>query len=222
MAEMDRRAIEFGIDVETLMENAGVAVARLARRMLGGDAEGRKVVCIAGKGNNGGDALVAGRHLSNWGAEVAVVLGAKREDFGESSGRQLKMLQIAGLETGGAETDFGKAELLVDGLLGYNGRGDPREPVAGLIRLMNSSGTQTLAVDLPSGLDATKGAPGDPCVRAKATVTFGLPKEGFLAQESWSFVGELYLADISFPPQIYRRFGQEAGLFGKETLVRVR
>ncbi len=222
MAEADRAAIEdFGVDVISLMENAGMQTARLARRMLLGGLEKKKVCILVGKGNNGGDGLVAARHLSNWGAEVTVVLGGKREELRDVPARQLRSVDKIGIKVVDYKTETPGAELLVDALLGYNSRGDPREPIAGIIRRANDSKTRTLAVDVPSGLDATTGAPGDPCIVAEATVTFGLPKTGFLATAARGFVGELYVADISMPEAVYERFSQPRGLFGSDTLVRV-
>jgi hydroxyethylthiazole kinase-like uncharacterized protein yjeF len=222
MAEADRVAIEeFGIDVVALMENAGYEVGVLARKMLGGSVLGRRVCCVAGKGNNGGDGLVATRHLHNWGARVRVVLGAEKADLRDMPARQLRILEKMGVEIDGPTGGFDDAELLVDALLGYGSRGNPREPTAGLIREVNSSGIPVLAVDIPSGLDATTGKPNEPCVIANTTVTFGLLKTGFLNQESRRFVGELYLADISLPEPIYRKYGQEPGRFGRDTLLKV-
>jgi hydroxyethylthiazole kinase-like uncharacterized protein yjeF len=222
MAEADRTAIEeFGIDVVALMENAGLQVGILARKMLGGGVAGRRACVVAGKGNNGGDGLVAARHLHNWGARVRVVLGAEKEDFRDVPAKQLMILEKLGVEIDGRSGGFDGAELLIDALLGYGSRGNPREPMAGLIRKVNSSGIPVLAVDIPSGLDATTGEPNEPCVVANATVTFGLLKTGFLNRGSMRFVGELYLADISLPEPIYRKYRQEPGRFGSVSLLKV-
>jgi hydroxyethylthiazole kinase-like uncharacterized protein yjeF len=222
MAEADRTAIEeFGIDVVALMENAGFEVGILARKMLGGSVAGRRVCCIAGKGNNGGDGLVAARNLHNWGARVRVVLGAEKKELRNIPARQMGILEKMGVEINGPTGGFDGAELLVDAMLGYGSRGNPREPMAGLIRNVNSSGIPVLAVDVPSGLDATTGEPNEPCVVSNATVTLGLLKTGFLNRESKRFVGELYLADISLPEPIYRKYGQEPGKFGRKTLLKV-
>lgn len=222
MAEADRIAMEeFGIDVAVLMENAGIQVGTLARKMLGGSVAGRRVCCVAGKGNNGGDGLVAARHLHNWGARVRVVLGAEKGDLRELPAKQLGLLERMGVEMNGPSASFDGAELIVDALLGYGSRGNPREPMAGLIRNVNSSGIPVLAVDVPSGLDATTGEPNEPCIVANATVTFGLLKTGFLNRESMRFIGELYMADISLPEPIYRKYGQEPGKFGRDSLPRV-
>lgn len=222
MAEADRIAIEeFGIDVVVLMENAGLQVGILARKMLGGTVAGRMVSVVVGKGNNGGDGLVAARHLDNWGAKVTVVLGAEKADLRDVPAKQLKILEKIGVEINGPTGGFDRAELIVDALLGYGSKGDPRGPMAGLIHDINSSGIPALAVDVPSGLDATTGEANEPCIVANATVTFGLLKTGFLNRESIRFVGELYLADISLPEPIYQKYGQEPGKFGRNNLLKV-
>ena len=222
MAEADRASIEeFGIDVMSLMEKAGLGAASLARRMLGGSVSGRRVCCLVGKGNNGGDGLVAARHLHGWGAKVLVVLGGERRELRDVPGRQLAAVDGMGVPVEGPGSGLGGHDLIVDALLGYGSRGNPREPVAGLIRQANGSKVPVLAVDIPSGLDATTGTAGYPCIAARATVTFGLPKAGFLAAEARRVVGDLYLADIGMPEEVYRRFSQDKGVFGGETMVRV-
>jgi len=222
MAEADRVSIEeFGISVLVLMENAGWAVAELARRMLGRTVEGKKVCCLVGKGNNGGDGLVAARCLHNWGADVLVVLAGGRGELRDLPAAQLEIVERTGVRATGPDGVFGEAALLIDALLGYGAKGDPREPTAGLIRRANRSGIPILAVDVPSGLDATSGTVGDPCIRARATATFVLPKTGFLNPAARKPTGRLYVADISMPEPVYRRYSQDKSIFAKETLVRV-
>jgi len=188
--------------------------------MLGGDVAERSICCLVGKGNNGGDGLVAARHLHDWGARVTVALGGERDEVRDVPARQLGTVERMEIPVGDPQKGFGRAELLVDALLGYGARGNPREPVAGLIRQANASGVRILAVDIPSGLDATTGEPNDPCIAASATVTFGLLKTGFLNPKAKGFVGELYLADISMPREVYTKYGRVPD-FGKEPLLRV-
>ena len=195
MAALDREAVErYGIEVGALMENAGSAVALLAGRVMG-VVRGRKVAVLVGKGNNGGDGLVAARRLAVRGAKVCVALGCERGELREAPARQMRAVDALGIEVGG----FVKADLTVDALLGYNSKGDPRGRVAELISEANAAGVPILAVDIPSGLDGTTGVAYNPCVRAKFTVTFGLPKVGFLQPGGRATVGELYCADISLP-----------------------
>jgi len=221
MGRIDRIAIEeFGIDVLSLMENAGVATAVAARRLMGGRIEGKRLQCLIGKGNNGGDGLVAARHLHNWGADVSVVL-CDRSAMAPVPSMQVEMVEKMGIPVKKAGTSLAGSELLIDGMLGYNSKGNPREPIAGMIRDANESLVPVLAVDIPSGLDATTGEPNEPCIVATATLTLGFPKTGFLNPRSRRFVGELYLGDISIPMGIYKRYSQDVSLFGGESVVRI-
>ncbi len=223
MRAIDRAAIEScKIDVVSLMENAGVATALLAVELFGGRAKGKRVACLAGKGNNGGDGLVASRHLHNWGAEVEVILGLGRDSAGDLEARQLAAVEAIGVRVVDANAGLGGYDLLIDALLGYNSKGPPREPLAGLIRRANSAGVSILAVDIPSGLDPTTGDPYEPCIAAKATLTLALPKTGFLNPASRGFVGELYLGDVSIPRKVYVDFQQAEPPFEGGRVTRLR
>ena len=222
MAELDRSAIEdFGIEELVLMENAGLAVANVARRLLGGDAIGKKLGVLVGKGNNGGAGLGAARHLQNWGAQVNLILAGDRGDLRDLPAKHLEVAEKTGARVAGPDPGLRGVDLAVDALLGYNLRGSPKEPLAGLIRRANASGVRILAVDIPSGLDATTGEPGDSCIVADTTVTLGLPKMGFLNPAARRYVGRLCLADISFPPRLYARYAQKDALFGRDSVVTI-
>jgi NAD(P)H-hydrate epimerase len=222
MARIDSLAIEdYHVDVISLMENAGVASANVAKLMLGGSVRGKPIGCLVGKGNNGGDGLVAARHLHNWGAEVTVFLGGRADELRDITLRQLKALgRSANVEEGAG--DYAGFDLIIDALLGYNSKGNPRESVSSMIRRANESGRRTLAIDIPSGLDPTTGEPYEPCVEAEATITLALPKTGFLNPESKRFVGDLFVADISIPVDVYKRMSIKAPDFGAEQIIRVR
>lgn len=220
MGEADRFAIDkLGMSVDSLMENAGAKTAEVARKMLGGVVSGKSVWVLVGRGNNGGDGLVAARHLHNWGGDVTVLLGEGREALRDVPARQLEVVEKMRVKVVSASAEM-RAELLVDALLGYGSKGSPREPLASLIRRANESRIPILAVDIPSGLDATTGEPGVPCVVASSTVTFGFPKEGFLGAGARRHVGELYVADISLPRAVYERYSCP-GAFSAGSLIRV-
>ena len=220
MADADKYATGIlGLSVDSLMENAGAKAAEVARILLGGDVGGKKVEVLAGRGNNGGDGLVAARHLYNWNCDVAILLGEGRKALRDVPARQLAVAEKLGIRVIDTEEDFG-AELLIDALLGYGSEGSPREPLAGLIRWANASKVPVLAVDIPSGLDATTGEPGDPCISARATVTFGLPKTGFLGPSAKPLVGDLFVADISLPRTLYERRTSQR-IFADGSLVRI-
>jgi NAD(P)H-hydrate epimerase len=189
--------------------------------MLGGSVKGKPIACLAGRGNNGGDGFVASRHLRDWGANVTVILSGGRENLTGVPARQLLPLERAGLPILAADAPLSGYSLLIDALLGYSSVGDPREPMAGLIRRANASGVRILALDLPSGLDPTTGEPGNPCVEAATTVTLGLPKVGFLNPHARRYLGHLLVADISIPPEIYSKRSQPAGLFESDRIVSI-
>lgn len=222
MRKFDELAtIDYGMDIISLMENAGVAVAQVAKQLLGGRSEESRVGVLAGKGNNGGDGLVAARHLTNWGFHVEIVLAEPRLSLGPTPSKQLAPVERMGLTIREGKSSLGAYDLVVDALLGYGAKGNPREPVASLIREANSSGVPILAVDLPSGLDPDTGTPCDPCIRARTTVTLALPKMGFLEPRSKPYVGELYLADVSIPRPAYERLFGLRPPFAKGALYKV-
>jgi NAD(P)H-hydrate epimerase len=100
-------------------------------------------------------------------------------------------------------TDSEVPDVVLDGVIGYSLKGAPRNEAARLIRWANAQSAPVLALDAPSGVDTTTGTVFDPAVRAIATLTLALPKEGLRAPGVENHVGELYLADISVPPALY-------------------
>jgi NAD(P)H-hydrate epimerase len=205
MREVDRAMIEdYRILLIQMMENAGRGLARVARdRFLGGDPRGKTVLVLAGTGGNGGGGLVCARRLHGWGARVAVFLSRPPSAFTEIPAHQLDVVRRMGLPIAEADESMrlSEAALLVDALIGYSLSGAPRAVAAHLIRQANAHGAPILALDAPSGLDTTTGTVYDPAIRAAATVTLALPKDGLRAAPAQ--VGELYLADISVPPELY-------------------
>ena len=112
--------------------------------------------------------------------------------------------------------------MILDALIGYGLTGDPRGPIAEWIERADAASRPILSLDTPSGLDETTGVPGLPCIRATATLTLALPKTGLLTPAARAFVGDLYLADISVPPELYRRLGWDVGpLFADDTIIRI-
>ncbi len=207
MVEVDRLMIEEAeISLLQMMENAGRNLAHLARiRFLGGEPRGRAVTVLAGTGGNGGGALVCARRLHSWGAAVRVVVRSADESFASVPAHQLRVVRRMGIEVVGPDEVVAhpEPELIVDGVIGYSLRGAPRGPAASLIRWANAAGAPTLSLDVPSGIDTTTGVAHDPSIRAAATMTLALPKQGLRSPGVVPQVGELYLADISVPPELY-------------------
>ena len=209
MMDVDNLMIqEYGIHLIQMMENAGRNLAELSRRMLGGAVSGKRIAVFCGGGNNGGGGMVASRHLHNWGAEVLLKVVANPVQIRKVPAHQLHILEKMGLKNQGVPR-LEDTDLILDALIGYGLIGNPGGPVAAWIERMNASKRPVLALDTPSGLNTTTGVPGIPCIQATATLTLALPKVGLLTPEAQSVVGDLYLADISVPPELYRRLGLE-------------
>ncbi len=209
--ELDRIAIEeYGIDGLILMENAGRWCARSADRMVGG-AAGRRVVVLCGPGNNGGDGFVVARHLSNWEADVGVLLLGRVEEAllgPREAATNLRITRNMSTEVrelasapdaAQAIRDCSDSDLLVDALLGTGMHGEVREPFRSAIAAVNKCDCPVLAVDVPSGLDCDTGRPLGEAVRADRTVTFVLNKAGFTRPGARDYTGEVEVAEISIP-----------------------
>ena len=194
--EMDRRAIEeFGIPIETLMENAGLAVAEEAARMA---PPGSSVTVVCGRGNNGGDGYVVARDLRERGYDAGLMF--VEPEAGDPVdlphlGAHLNRATAAGT----ARRDEPTGNLIVDAIFGTG----LKRVVAGrareVVEQINCQRAPVLAIDIPSGLDANTGTPKGVAVRATATVTMGLPKIGFREPDSREYTGRILVADIGFP-----------------------
>jgi len=231
MSRVDRIMVDdFGVTLLQLMEVAGQAVAVWAREhFLGGDARGKTVLVLAGSGGNGGDGMVAARFLHGWGGHPAVWLSHEASTLQGAAAHQLRSLQGLGLPIHSPSDPapyqpgtLPDADLIVDALLGFGLSGPPSRAAARLITAANAHPAPVLAVDLPSGLEARTGQLYDPCIRADATLTLALPKTGLLAPAAQPVIGDLAIADIGIPPEVYARLGVHMEpLFGEHSVVRV-
>ncbi|MDP2913362.1 MAG: NAD(P)H-hydrate epimerase [Candidatus Omnitrophota bacterium] len=201
MKQIDRDAIEQGVPGATLMENAGKAVAAEAMTL----AQEGKIVVLCGYGNNGGDGLVAARHLAQKGREVTVFLVGKPKSLSPETNDNLERLFDIGLrpEIISSRDDiariFGKCPkpgLIIDAIFGIGLRGEIDDFYSVLIGQINSIGAPVLSVDIPSGLDADTGSAIIKAVKAAVTVTLGYPKAGFKNEKAKEYIGRLIVADI--------------------------
>jgi hydroxyethylthiazole kinase-like uncharacterized protein yjeF len=189
--ELDRTALSpVGVSDLVLMENAGRSAALLLDRLF---PRGR-IVGVVGSGHNGGDAFVLLRNLAAWGRDVSWVSATSSQP----APAPLHRFDIPRVED--MELAFAGAAVLVDGILGTGATGQPRAQAADVITRMNASRTPILALDLPSGVDATTGKVPGIAVRAKVTVTIGSPKLGLMLQPARDYCGRLIAIEIGFPP----------------------
>ncbi len=209
MRQVDEAMVEeFQIDLARMMENAGRNVADVVIRRFAPSS----VTVLAGTGGNGGGGLVAARHLWNRGIDVVVTL-SNEESLKPIPRRQHIIAERIGIPI---EHEPRAGDIIVDALIGYSLAGPPRGRTADLIDWCRDR--TVVSLDNPSGLDVTTGVPETPCVIAAATVTLALPKTGLMGA---SHVGELYLADISIPPELYNRLGAPRP-FTDSSVIRIR
>jgi ADP-dependent NAD(P)H-hydrate dehydratase / NAD(P)H-hydrate epimerase len=192
--------------MQALMDSAGTAVARAAVNVAGG-AYGRRAVVVCGKGNNGGDGLVAARRLSRWGMGVTVILlegpeafrGAAHSSFrsfATASGRWQAFTDAA-LSRAVQRTD-----IVVDALFGTGFRGKPEGNGARAIELVNECAASVVAVDVPSGVEGETGMVRGEAVFADLTVTMGALKPGVVFDPGAAYAGHVEVADIGFPTDL--------------------
>lgn len=221
MREVDRVAIEeVGPNLYQMMENAGRNLALTVLETLGADWRSTPITILAGTGGNGGGGVCAARHLANRGADVTVVItepqgltAVPNEQLEIYRGTPGKLAEVEALDTL-------KPGLVVDAIIGYSLGGAPRGVARRMIDWLGDQPAPVVSLDVPSGVDATTGEASGAHVRASVTLTLALPKTGLDA----ATVGDLWLADIGIPGEVYRRVGIDvpAGVFGDRFRVAVR
>jgi len=225
MREVDRLMVEeYGIAVVQMMENAGRHLARFAtHRFLDADPVGKRVMVLAGSGGNGGGALVAARRLRSWGAVVDVWLSRPRAELSGVPAHQAGVAERVGCAMHYDGTPAGSPLVVLDGLVGYSLTGALAGRSRDLALWTNGQDAPVISLDVPSGMDATTGEAAGIVVDAAATLTLALPKIGLLPEGSEPFVGELHVADIGVPPELYEEMGLTVGpLFAEAEIVRLR
>ena len=217
MRALERAAVEAGTPIEELMEQAGLAVAQEVWLNLGIVA-GRRVLVLAGPGNNGGDGLVAARHLSDWDADVCVYLVKTRE-----GDRNLELVREREVTVFNAEDDTGceklreaidGAEVVVDALLGTGVSRPIEGAMADILRRLRertegARPPKVIAVDLPTGVDADTGRADPLAVTAELTVTFGVAKVGLYMLPGSEHAGRVEVVDIDLPKAAERELTTE-------------
>ena len=202
----------FGNSVDWLMEAAGWQVARFCK--------GRTVVAC-GVGNNAGDGLAAARHLHRWGrlASVACIDAGRLRGPAE---RELDALRKLGVDVTGTLL-FEGAEVVLDAIFGTGISTAPQGNFSAWIDAINASRAQVVSIDVPSGLDSDTGVAYAPSVQAHTTVTLGLPKAGLTKGDGPRLAGEVWVADIGMPFEVYAALGIEmpAALFSADDRLRL-
>ena len=211
MKEIERRAAEIGLPPNVLMENAGLVIAQNVKGWLGNVVQ-QQILVLVGPGNNGGDGLVAARHLHDWGARVHIHLCTERsnDDANYSIVRERDIPCTTASEDqdlSNLDTILSSSDVVIDALFG-TGKLRPLEGAIKqtLTRLSQAKelrpAIKVISLDLPSGVDADTGAADPSCVAADLTITLGYPKLGLFSFPGRDLVGQLVVGDIGIPPHL--------------------
>jgi NAD(P)H-hydrate epimerase len=201
MRALDAWAIEqCGVPSLELMEKAGLGVATAVAEL---EPSGPvRIVC--GKGNNGGDGFVTARRLGERGIEAEALMLWEADELSQDARENHRRLLAAGGVAKRVHADalaqaLAGSGVVVDGLLGTGFSGAPRPPLDAAIEAINSAGAPAVAIDVPSGVDASSGEVEGECVRADLTVTFHASKVGLWVMPGKAYSGRLEVVEIGIP-----------------------
>ena len=183
MRKIDSEAVRSGIKIELMMENAGKALATTLRQRLG-DITGKKIVCIAGKGNNGGGVIASLRHLDYYGAKTTLVLVCPKTMITEPSRvhlrlipKRIKVITYSSRSLSKIMNEIKKADVVMDGILGTGFSGRIDEPIHSMIDTVNKSRDYVISNDIPSGIEADTGIESTISIHADFVVVLHKPKK---------------------------------------------
>jgi NAD(P)H-hydrate epimerase len=204
---LDQFCVEHAfVYIEQLMEVAGLRAASFIAK----EFAGKSVVALAGSGGNGGDALVAARHLANWGVPTTVMATKKVDELTPLTGHQFRACKAAKIPVASSpaalkvQGDF----VVLDGVLGCGANRAPRGVTEELIQWANGTGKPIVSIDVPSGVDADSGAAPGEVVNAAVTLSLAAPKTG-LANATTA--GEIAVVDIGVPRTAWSRLRMDFG-----------
>ena len=230
MRGIDERVVEeYHLPEVTLMENAGRRSAEEMAQLIGGTAD-RVIAVFAGSGNNGGDAFAAARHLINMGARIKLFFVGEEERLHAAARAMHDALKAMGVEIRplASDRDWDRlrvslrfADAVLDGILGTGVQGELRKPVLRLIEEINAAGKPTLAIDMPSGVEADTGRVMGLAVRADRTLALGLPKVGHLLGQGANATGDLLVDDIGIPHELLAGENLRQSLITREAAAKL-
>ena len=209
---LDRHLVEaLGIPGIILMEHAALGIAALVRRVAATHGRDRAVV-LCGTGNNGGDGWAVARLLHEDHEVLVVSTGTPRTDSDAAVNAEATRrlgIEIVDMDSDDLERRLSGA-VVVDALFGLGLDRPIGGRVADLVEMVDRSDAIVIAVDLPSGMDASTGRPTGPCIRADATATMAALKPGLVAEGADSLTGPVTIVDIGAPRRILERFADVA------------
>lgn len=206
--ELDRLAmVDFGLKNGVLMERAGLVAFRLLRFCW---PRARKLLIVAGPGNNGGDGFVVARLAIELGYKVKLIATVALDRYKGDAGEALKSLQVTGVTISGSVHELesvtsynGRADVIVDAMFGIGLDRKPDGDYLALINWINDQHSPVLAIDIPSGLHADTGSIPEQAIQADATISFVGLKTGLVTGRGPHVCGQLYFDDLDLPQAVY-------------------
>ena len=199
---------KFGMKKMLMMENAGFGVAEfILKKFKNKKLENFKILAVCGTGNNGGDAMVAARHLASLNLNIRVILlgdpTSIKTDEASSNfqvinkmNRTINLVKLKNIDTK-IKKDLLDADIVIDGIFGTGIKGDILNPHLSIIKLINKSKAYIISVDIPSGLNPDNGETVSQCIKADTTITFHRIKSGLINNDQYT--GNLILKKIGIP-----------------------
>jgi len=213
MSEIEKKAFEEGCSDEAFMVLAGSNIAKTIKK----SAKNRKILLLCGKGNNGGDAYVAGSILLKENFCVEAYYFSKPEDSSKLNQKYFKEFRASGGDTHLIKNIndllLPNDAILVDGLLGTGFKGGLKDPYLSVVKKVNSSSSEVFSIDIPSGLNGTDGSVISEAVKADTTIYLGMLKSGFFLNEGPNFTGSLVHADFGLPKEYIDQIDPFANYF---------
>lgn len=218
MASIEALAYRDGASESDFMEEAGSGVALVVHDYVERNNIDRIVILLCGKGNNGGDAYVAGIHLLHLEYEVFAVQAAPIAECSPLCKQNYERFIHEGGRLAESLHEFPSRGIIIDGLFGTGFKGSVSEPYEALIALANNSGLPIIAVDIPSGLNGETGEASCEAIVATETAFLGLPKTGFFLRDGWDHIGKLRYIDFGLPKQLIEECETDVIMLSEEIL----
>lgn len=217
MARIEKLALNEGCSESFFIEEVGRKIAAVVLAWIEKKGLPKTVTLLVGKGNNGADAYAVGIHLIKRGVKVRAV-----SVCGEGSVQNKKFKELFLAAKGELEPfceGFYFDALIVDGLVGIGFKGEMEEAMASLVDAANGSGRPIIAIDIPSGVNATTGVASNPSICAAVTVTLGLAKIGLFLRDAWCFIGQLQIEKFGLPEKYEKEAVSAAYLLNEKRLT---
>ena len=223
MSYLEMEAFRDGSSEVDFMEEAGSGVALVVHDFIERYGVARHIAILCGKGNNAGDAYVAGIHLLHLEYHVQAFQVPSLEECSEMTQKNAERFLNEGgriVEVNTVEDlDFPEQGLILDGLFGTGFNGEVKEPYLSVIQAANESGLMIIAIDIPSGLNGETGIVSPVAINATETAYLGLPKTGFFLNEGWDHVGSLHYIDFGLPQEYIEEIEADLILLTPEILI---